>query len=192
MNAQHGLRSIVRVFTVTTEVVLTYGTGAPAVFASLACSVVVPATTPLIKTLVEFVPAGIIAVAATVAIPAFTVLRFTVTGALGAGPVSDRVNVALAPGPTRRPAGRTIRSAAVVLTLVAVTLPVNPPEALPVTLHVPGVVVERTLPYVPTGTLRPAGITTLVAVSVQIEDDAALRTTVIVLGAATFTPEPST
>ena len=176
---------MVTVLEVATVVVPTYPV-------ALAATVVVPAAPPTMVTLVELNPAGIVTAALTVAIPAFTVLRFTTTGAVGVAPVTKTAKLADDPGPTRMPAGRTTRSRVVVTTFVAVTPPVKPPEAIPSIVHVPEVVVERTVPYEPSVLLSPVWIIAVPLVREQTLDGEALKTMVMLLGALIAAPDPST
>jgi len=77
-------------------------------------------------------------------------------------------------------------------TLVPVTVPVKPPDELPVTLHVPAVVVERIVPCVVSAVLWPAEMTTDDDVSVQTEDGEALSAMVMSLAAVVLDPLLST
>lgn len=116
----------------------------------------------------------------------------TVTGAVGVAPVTRTAKLADDPGPTRIPAGRTTRSSVVVTTFVAVTLPVNPPDAVPLTVQVPEVMVERTVPNEPSVLLMPVWITAVALVSEHTPVGDALRAMVMLLGALIDRPVPST
>lgn len=159
---------------------------------ALAATVVVPAATPTMAALVEFDPAGIVTVALTVAIPELTVLSETMTGAVGVAPVRITTKLAEEPGPTRMPAGRTTRSSVVVTTFVAVTAPEKPPVATPLTVHVPEVVVDWTVPKNPSVLLMPVWITAVAAVREHTPAGEALRAIVILPEALIAAPVPST
>lgn len=142
--------------------------------------------------LVEFDPAGIVTVALTVAIPGLTVLSATITGAVGVAPVTITAKLAEEPGPTRMPAGRATRSSVVVTTFVAVTAPAKPPDATPITVQVPEVVVERIVPNNPSVLLKPVWMTAVVPVSEHTPAGEALSAMVILLGALIAAPPLST
>src|SRR5438128_706518 len=111
---------------------------------------------------------------------------------LGAGLVRLMTKSTLAPGATRMFEGSTIRATSSVVTVTAVTVPLNPPDAVPPMLEDPGVVVERTVPAADELSLAPAGIVVVEVVSTQRAVLLEVREITMAWAARTGAPTPST
>src|SRR5438034_3729706 len=111
---------------------------------------------------------------------------------LGAGLVRLMTKSTVVPGATRMFAGSTIKAIGSVVTVTAVTVPLYPPDAVPVMLEEPGVVVDRTVPGTDELSLAPAGIVVVEVVSTQQMALLEVSEMTMADAATTGAPSPST
>lgn len=159
-----------------------------------------PVAIPFIVALATLSPARNDTDASTVATEPWSVDRFTVAPPAGAGALNVTSKTTVLPGATSTCAGRTIPPSDVVVTVADCTVPVKPPEAVPLIVVVPAVVPAVTTPAsrpivtleparmmavfvvaVPTAVLEEASVIVMSAVAVVGLFDASRRTAVMVL-----------